>query len=52
MPRWATICKESVEEYARRIDADYELLEGFPMGGLVSQHKNQNLGWSFKKYSC
>ena len=29
---WAKTCKYSIEEYARRVGADYELLQGFPMG--------------------
>lgn len=41
MPRWATVCKESVEQYARRIDADYELLEGFPMGDWFPNTKTK-----------
>lgn len=29
---WAQVCRFSIERYASRVDADYELLTGFPMG--------------------
>jgi len=32
LENWAHTCKISVENYARRVGADYELLKGFPMG--------------------
>ena len=41
IPRWANICKNSIEDYSRRIEADYELLQGFPMGDWFPNTKTK-----------
>ena len=51
LPKWARIATLTVSDYADRIDADYELVRGMPMGDIHGPH-TQKLVYLKDKYDC